>query len=132
MKCRLPAESIVSAPGTAACALNSSRNRLGGQNVFAESTLPTICYLHTTLLLPALYNKLTSDSIKNVCVMRTLVWKTCNIYLPSTPTSFLQSRCSPRELLFRECPGKWSFSYSELSVEYLGKTGPLGSNLLSF
>ena len=97
-----------------------------------ESNLPTVCYLHTTLLLPALYNKLNSDSIKNVCVMRRLFWKTCNIYLLSTSTSFLRSRSSPTDLHFRECPGKWGFSYLELSVEYLSRTEPLGPNLFSF
>lgn len=106
-----PAGSLISAPGTAARAFNGYGNRLGWQNVFAESNLPTVCYLHTTRLLPALYNKLNSDSIKNVCVMRRLVWKTPNIYLPSTSTSFLQSTCFPRDLHFGECPGKWSFSY---------------------
>lgn len=101
--------------------------------LFAESNLPTVCYLHTTLLLPVLYNKLNSDSIKNVCVMRRLIWKTPNIYLPSTSTSFLQCRCFPRDPCFRECPGKWGFSYVELSVECMDRrTEPLGPNLFSF
>lgn len=131
VKLRLPADSIVSAPGTAAHALNGHRNRLGEQNVFVESNLLTVCSLHTTLLLPALYNKLNSDSIKNVCVMRRLFWKTRHIYLLSTSTSFLQSRRSPTDLNFRECPGKWGFSYLELSVECQSRTEPLGPSLFS-
>lgn len=129
---RCPADSIISAPGTATRALNGYGSRLVWQNVFAESNLPTVCYLHTTLLLPVLYNKLNSDSIKNVCVMRRLVWKTPNIYLPSTSTFFLQSRCFPRDPHFRECPGKWGFSFVDLSVEHMGRrTEPLGPNLFS-
>lgn len=112
--------------------LNGCGNRLGWQNVFVKSNLPMVCYLHITLLLPALYNKLNSDSIKNVCVMRRLVWKTPNIYLPSISTFFLQSRCFPRDSHIRECPGKWAFSHLELSVEYMArKTEPLRPNSFS-
>lgn len=128
----LKAGSIISEPGPATRALNGCGNRLGWQNVFVKSSLPMVCYLHTTLLLPALYNKLNSDSIKNVCVMRRLVWKTPNIYLPSISTFFLQSRCFPRDSHVRECPGKWDFSHLELSAEYKGrKTEPLRPNSFS-
>lgn len=123
---------IISAPGAETRALNQCGNRLGWHNVFAESNLPMVCYLHTTVPLPALYSKLNSDSIKSVRAMKRLVWKTPNVYLPSTSASFLQSRCFPRDSHITECAGKLGFSYSESSAEYMGrKTEPLGPNLFS-
>lgn len=124
--------SIISAPGAETHALNKCGNRLGWQNVFAESNLPMVCYLHTMLLLPALYNKLNSDSIKNVWAMKRLAWKTPNVYLPSASPFFLQSRCFPRALHITKCPGKLGFSYLESSAEFVGrKTELLGPNLFS-